>query len=99
MRNLMIAVSVLLTGAVFLMSGCQKTTSPDTSGFKRIESDSIYSVRYDESAKSLTVITARGIGHEFKNVPQETYDAFMATDAKDDYFQKSIQGAFESTNF
>jgi hypothetical protein len=99
MRNLMIAVSILLTGAVFFMSGCGKTTSPETSGFKRIDSDTIYSVRYDESAKLLTVITARGIGHEFKNVPQETYDAFMAADAKDDYFQKSIQGSFESTSF
>ncbi|NCC51993.1 MAG: KTSC domain-containing protein [Spartobacteria bacterium] len=73
--------------------------SSSGSGFIRVESDTIFSVMYSENLEDLMIIDTRSNGFEYKGVPKEVYDGFMAADDKDAYYLENIKNKFSESTF
>lgn len=58
-----------------------------------VSSNQVGAVGYDPATKTLAVTFARGAGaiYQYPNVPQETFDAFMAAESKGKFFGEHIK--------
>ena len=59
-----------------------------------VDSSSISSVGYDETAHLLEVKFNNGRTYDYENVPREVYDAFMAADSHGRFFNHVIRNGF-----
>lgn len=55
---------------------------------------------YDRDTATLKITFVSGLAYEYKNVPQEVYNAMITSDAKGIYFNRHIKGqyAFQKVN-
>lgn len=56
-----------------------------------VESRSITAAGYDEASQTLSVQFKSGAVYQYKDVPRETFDAFMAAESKGRFFQESVR--------
>lgn len=91
-------VQVMVLSLVFaaLVAGCGQTMAPAT-GYQTIETDEIYSVKYNPDTQLLTVVMYEQGVFDFAGIPQDVYDKFMAAPEKDAFFEEQIQARFEGS--
>jgi hypothetical protein len=101
------ALALTLGIGMLWAAGCGKTTSPgsmpaDTDspgGYQKINSDAIYSVKYDEPIQTLTVVTFEEGVFDYEGVPKKVFEGFMAADDKDGFWQQKIKDKFKAIKF
>jgi len=102
LRTSALIVAALLAAAAVI--GCASSGGPavqtSPTGYQRVMTDQIFSVKYDAQAKVLTVVSRDGQDvSDYQDVPQEIFDKFMASTAKDEFYAKEIKDAFKSKKF
>ena len=73
-------------------------TSP-AGRFQRVDSDVIYSVKYDEPGQVLTVVLVGGDVFDYQGVPKEVYEGLLAAKSKGAFFNENIKPKFEGKKF
>ena len=100
MKKIVIAAlsAVLLAALPAALSGGCVTAGhqPSASGFYRIQSPMIYSVRYDAAEQVMTVVFRSGEVLDYQKVTQDVFDLFLASDSQDDFFHRQIEGKLPS---
>ena len=100
MKKIVIAAlsAVLLAVLPAALSGGCVTAGhrPSPSGFHRIQSPLIYSVRYDAATQLLTVVFRSGEVFDYRNVPPDLFDLFLGAASQEDFFHRQIEGMLPS---
>ncbi len=90
--------SICLCGCVTSQSGSAPSSDAEI-GFIRVESDTIFSVMYTENLEDLMVIDTNSKGYEYKGVPKDVFDAFIAAEDKDAFYLENIKQKYPETTF
>lgn len=70
-----------------------------STGYQPIQSDNIYSAKYDEATQVLTIVFFEDGVYDYEAVPKQAYDAFIQADDKDGYFEEEIKDMYTGTKF
>jgi len=60
----------------------------------------VYKMHYDQETATLRIVYTSGLVYDYKNVPEEVYQAMKSSGSKGTYLNKYIKGhyAYEKVN-
>lgn len=68
-------------------------------GYQPIQSELIYSAKYDEPSNVLTIVFFEDGVYDFEDVPADVYAAFIQSEDRDVYFTENIKPSFTGKKF
>jgi len=89
------AVPGILACAALALAGCLATTGGG-SRFVALRTAEIYSIRYDETPMTLTVVTRAGEAIDYEKVDPAIVDGLLAAEDKDAFYREAIRGKIPS---
>ena len=98
MKSMRIGVVLLWMMGALLMAGCAGTLGSST-GYQRVRSDLIFSVKYYEGAQTLSVLLNSGTGYDYEGVPQNVYGELLGAESKDEYYNTKIKDTYKATEW
>jgi len=100
MKVLFPGAAILL--AVFLGSGCATSSVPTRASetrFTPIASQLLFSVRYEDETREMTVVRMSGEVTDFLAVPRDVYEGLLQAEDPDAYFRDRIASIYEERPF
>jgi len=81
--------------AALALAGCVATTG-GSPRFLTLRTAEIYSVRYEPTAMTLTVVTRTGDVIDYEKVDPAVVDGLLAAEDKDAFYRETIKGKIPS---